>query len=251
MRLLLLALLAVGLGYCAYKVYTSYEFRQPVSESLHDRQIPRHSHAEERRTRVQEPGIMGMVQSFAHSEGVNPEAFTPQREASPVGVQPQHSFNSSMAIYYAPWQNLEAIDFDEIANESRNPNCSHLDLAMYSFTDWQLAKAIVLFANTGRIVRIYRDREQFEQESNRGNRVAQVFKGNPNILIRVKGSRTLMHMKAWSDGCVLREGSANWSPSGEKQQDNTLSLTTDIKSIQNYEAGFRAIWNRADNEVIQ
>jgi hypothetical protein len=251
MRLLLLALLAVGLGYCAYRVYTSYEFRQPVSDSLHDHHAPRYPHADERRTRIQDSGIIGIVQSIGHPEGLNPESFTLQRETSPAGVESQHTSNSSMAIYYSPWQNLESIDVDEIVNESHNPNCSHLDLAMYSFTDWQLARAIVLFANSGRIVRIYRDREQYEQESQRGNRVAQMFQGNPNILIRVKGSRTLMHMKAWSDGCVLREGSANWSPSGEKQQGNTLTLTTDIKSIQNYEAGFRAIWDRADNEAIQ
>lgn len=245
MRRLLLAVLAVGLGYSAYRVYNSYELRQPDSDSLHDHQIPRRPHAEERRTRVQDSGIIGMVQSIA------PEAFTQQSQSSPTGVVSQHTINSSMAIYYAPWQNLEAIDGNEIVNDSRNLNCSHLDLAMYSFTDWQLAKAIVLFANSGRLVRIYRDREQYEQETNRGNRVAQMFQGNPNILIRVKGSRTLMHLKAWSDGCLLREGSANWSPSGEKQQDNTLTLTTDIKSIHNYEAGFRAIWDRADNEVIQ
>jgi len=33
----------------------------------------------------------------------------------------------------------------------------------------------------------------------------------------VKHSSDLMHLKEWSDGSRLREGSANWSPSGEKR----------------------------------
>lgn len=151
------------------------------------------------------------------------------------------------AVYYSPWQNLEAIDYGAIV-QSR---CNHLDIAAYAFTDSKLAEAVVAFAQSGRPVRIYRDREQFEQEQKRNTRVSDMLGAMPNISVRVKASSVLMHQKAWSDGCILREGSANWSPSGEKQQDNTLTLLNDSVSIGNFEAAFEAMWNRPDNLVIQ
>jgi hypothetical protein len=151
------------------------------------------------------------------------------------------------AVHYAPSENLEAIDASAIVNS----HCDHLDVAMYSFTDWELAEAITRFAGNGRKVRIYRDREQYDQEDRRGSHVGNLFHGNRNIAIRVKGSRILMHIKGWSDGCTLREGSANWSPSGEKQQDNTLTLTADPGAIRAYEANFNKMWSRADNQIIQ
>ena len=60
-----------------------------------------------------------------------------------------------------------------------------------------------------------------------------------------------MHLKAWSDGWILREGSANWSPSGEKEQDNTLTFLSDSASVNNFEAAFEAMWDRPDNIVVQ
>lgn len=150
------------------------------------------------------------------------------------------------AVYYSPWQNLETIDADAILDS----RCSHLDIAMYAFTDWKLAEAVAAFARSGRPVRIYRDREQYEQEVRRHDRALQILDA-PNISIKVKRSTVLMHIKAWSDGCILREGSANWSPGGEKQQDNTLVFLDDKASVHNFEADFNAMWNRSNNIVVQ
>src|SRR5579883_629956 len=149
-------------------------------------------------------------------------------------------------IYYAPWQNLEQIDAQAIATS----RCNHLDLAAYSLTDWKVAEAIVQIAQSGRPVRIYRDREQYEEELRRGNKVLEMLR-RPNISIKVKQSAVLMHQKAWSDGCLLREGSANFSPSSEKQQDNTLAITDDPQSVKQFEQVFQAMWSRADNIVVQ
>jgi phosphatidylserine/phosphatidylglycerophosphate/cardiolipin synthase-like enzyme len=150
------------------------------------------------------------------------------------------------AVYFSPWQNLEQVDYNAIAHS----RCDHLDIAAYSFTDWELAQAVVLFAQSGRQVRIYRDYEQYQEEGKRGSRVADMLRV-PNISIRVKHSSVLMHQKAWSDGCILREGSANWSPSGEKSQDNTLTFLTDPPSVINFEHAFEAMWSRRDNIVVQ
>ncbi|MGI4831357.1 MAG: phospholipase D-like domain-containing protein [Janthinobacterium lividum] len=43
------------------------------------------------------------------------------------------------------------------------------------------------------------------------------------IEVRVKGARDLMHLKSYAvDGRLLRSGSANWSPTGLKRQDNDV-----------------------------
>jgi hypothetical protein len=151
------------------------------------------------------------------------------------------------ATYYAPNEDLEAID----SNQIEQSRCDHLNIAMYSFTDWKLAEAVIGFANRGHLVRIYRDREQYQEEMKRNSRVIAMFQGNRNIQIRVKASMVLMHIKSWSDGCSWRDGSANWSPSGEKQQDNSLTLTIDPKAVSNFETKFNEIWNRSDNFVVQ
>ena len=154
---------------------------------------------------------------------------------------------SGGATHYSPTENLEAIDAGAIVSS----RCDHLDVAMYSFTDWKLAEAIVTFANSGRPVHIYRDRMQYQQEYGRNSRVPAMFQGHRNIQIRVKASTVLMHVKSWSDGCIVRDGSANWSPSGEKQQDNTLTLSSDSGTVHNFETKFSTMWNRTDNTIIQ
>ena len=151
------------------------------------------------------------------------------------------------AIHYSPAENLEQIDREVILSS----RCNHLDVAAYALTDWQVVQAIVEFANSGRPVRIYRDYDQYVAEHARGSYSEKLFSGNPHIAIRVKDSHVLMHFKSYSDGCVLRDGSANLSPSGEKQQDNSLILTTDPSSIARFEQDFNAMWNRADNFVVQ
>jgi phosphatidylserine/phosphatidylglycerophosphate/cardiolipin synthase-like enzyme len=163
-------------------------------------------------------------------------------EGSPAPV----SGGGVSAVYYSPWQNLEEIDYNAIVSS----RCNHLDIAIYSFTDWKLAQAAVICARSGRLVRIYRDYEQYEQEQKRGLQVAHMLK-RPNISVRLKSSTVLMHMKAWSDGCILREGSANWSPSGEKQQDNSLAFINDRASVASFERAFEAMWIRNSNIIIQ
>ncbi|MHB1840826.1 MAG: phospholipase D-like domain-containing protein [Acidobacteriaceae bacterium] len=123
---------------------------------------------------------------------------------------------------------------------------------MYAFTDMPIARAVVDAANRGVKVNIYRDEEQFAQEQRREPYVLAMLRRNPNISIRVKDSRVLMHIKGWSDGTILREGSANWSRSGEEDQDNTLLLTKDPQSVQGFERNFQHIfWQRTSNLVVK
>lgn len=103
---------------------------------------------------------------------------------------------------------------------------ANLDIAMYSFTDLQLAHSLSNLARHGVRVRVYRDAEQFEQEEQRGQgrQTTTEILRSAGIEVRIRAHNELMHLKSYaSDGETLRSGSANWSISGLRYQDNDLA----------------------------
>ena len=154
--------------------------------------------------------------------------------------------------YFSPADNLERADLDQLNGAKKT-----IDIAMYAFTDRYIAEQLVKLAQRGVVIRIYRDREQYEQEQRRGGRneegsPMELFRGQPNIHVKVKGSRELMHLKAFLiDGALLRDGSANWSPSGLKRQDNNAHFTADPEQVKRFHDAFEEMWARSDNEDVQ
>ena len=156
--------------------------------------------------------------------------------------------------HFSPAENLEQLDVEQIGQAQHT-----LDVAMYSFTDRYLAQAIFEAAHRGVQIRIYRDREQFQEEQRNADlhherSLSDMFHRQPNIQIRVKNSNehNLMHLKAYLvDGKLLRDGSANWSPSGLKRQDNNAHFTTDAAQVHAFQQAFEEMWSRQDNEQVQ
>ena len=73
-----------------------------------------------------------------------------------------------------------------------------------------------------------------------------------NVEVKIKHSRVLMHLKSYAvDGQTLRSGSANFSASALKHQDNDLVLTHDAASVRRFELDFNQLWSRPDNERLQ
>lgn len=60
---------------------------------------------------------------------------------------------------YSPGTNLERSKLAQIETATRS-----VDVAMYSFSDRELAEELTTLARKGVRVRVYRDREQFQQE---------------------------------------------------------------------------------------
>lgn len=176
------------------------------------------------------------------------------RRAVPASFTPRAAVAESAgaAEFFSPDDNLERLDIEQLNRARRS-----IDIAMYAFTDKYIAEQLVALARRGVVVRIYRDRSQFEDEQRKaGSRdsqsTAELFRGEPNIQLRVKHSRELMHLKAYLvDGGLLRDGSANWSPSGLKRQDNNARFTTDPAQIKAFQQVFEQMWSRADNELVQ
>lgn len=173
-------------------------------------------------------------------------------------------------VHYAPAENLEHIDADLLRQAKTS-----IDFAAYSLTDLLVGNALIEAAHRGVHIRIYRDYVQTRGEQARADKVAAKssrsrkrtnddeddddapdtndliarLSATPNIELRIKHSKTLMHLKSYCiDNAVVRSGSANFSPTGEKRQDNDLILMRDEESARRFQSNFNTIWQRTDNE---
>lgn len=177
-------------------------------------------------------------------------------EAAPVPPS-FHSVPAGQVLsenHFSPAENLEQLDVGRL-EEAR----ATIDIAMYAFTDEYLASRLRAVAARGVRVRLYRDRSQYEQEQrnaadHNGASATDQLRGQPNIEVRIKADRgrNIMHLKAYLvDGKLLRDGSANWSPSGLKSQDNNAHFTTDPAQVRAFQQDFDAMWRREDNLTPQ
>ncbi len=154
--------------------------------------------------------------------------------------------------HFSPAEDIERIDVARLEKAQ-----SSIDVAMYAFTDRYLAQQLKELAQRGVKIRIYRDHEQYEEEQRNASKhdddsTSAMLAAEGNIQIRVKGRRELMHLKAYVvDGALLRDGSANWSPSGEKRQDNNAHFTADPSQVESFRREFEQMWTRSDNVVVQ
>jgi phosphatidylserine/phosphatidylglycerophosphate/cardiolipin synthase-like enzyme len=182
--------------------------------------------------------------------------------------------------HYSPTENLEHYDLALLRSAHKS-----IDLCGFSFTDEAVGDAIESAARRGVRVRVYLDRGQSNDELERSAKrdgeekpsgrkrdvqyadglfeeqdvpdpsaeavIAQLA-ATPNVEVRIKHSRVLMHLKSYEvDGQTLRSGSANFSASALKHQDNDLVLTHDAASVKRFELDFNQLWARPDNERLQ
>ena len=146
------------------------------------------------------------------------------------------------AHLYSPETNLERSELAQLETATRS-----VDVAMYSFTDRELAEKLATLARKGVRVRVYRDREQLQQEG-RGSVTTTSILLAAGIEVRVKGARDLMHLKSYAiDGRMLRTGSANWSPTGLKRQDNDVRYEASPEAVERFERKFEEMWDREGN----
>ncbi|MFC6644927.1 phospholipase D-like domain-containing protein [Granulicella cerasi] len=177
-----------------------------------------------------------------------------------AGCRSTPAVNGGFESHYAPAENLEAIDTSNFRTAQRS-----IELCAYSLTDHLLAQELINAGKRGVRVRIYLDQVQTQGELAREDKsqervqdeesddlskfdVLRSLAATPNVSVEVKRSKTLMHLKSYVvDGSLLRSGSANFSPTGEKRQDNDLTLTRDTAAVGRFERNFEVLWARRDN----
>ena len=147
------------------------------------------------------------------------------------------------AHLYSPGTNLEQAEMAQLETATHT-----VDVAMYSFTDRYLAEELATLARRGVRIRVYRDREQFQQERQWGGITTTAILLAAGVEVRVKGAKDLMHLKSYVvDGRLLRTGSANWSPTGLKRQDNDVVYESSPEAAEAFERRFTELWNREGN----
>jgi phosphatidylserine/phosphatidylglycerophosphate/cardiolipin synthase-like enzyme len=194
------------------------------------------------------------ILSVLHSAGEQLQSALPQvrqqlQAALPAGSRGGglvHAAEGGGQIYFSPPQSLERVDVGLIEQAH-----SSIKVAMYAFTDRNIAEALARQASRGIEVWVYRDRDQFEQERMHRSQVEAILAGQRNIHVRVKGTNELMHEKVLLiDDKILRDGSGNWSVSAH-YQDNQVTVTEDVNQIAAFDREFEEMWNRRDNLVVQ
>jgi phosphatidylserine/phosphatidylglycerophosphate/cardiolipin synthase-like enzyme len=142
------------------------------------------------------------------------------------------AFASALAqeIHYSPEERLDAIDAALIGTAKYS-----IDLASYALTDPIVIDALNAAERRGVAVRIVldpRERQDFAKL------------GDLSDNVRIKRGGPFMHLKAYAiDGEALRTGSANFSTSGERAQDNDLIVIRDAVAATQFEAHFERMWD--------
>ena len=145
----------------------------------------------------------------------------------------------AIEIHYGPAENLEAIDVAQIGAAR-----GKIDIAAYGFNSIPVIEALAGAAARGVHVRLYRDRSQVRHDG-KAAAAAEALAKAPNVETRIKRSGPIMHLKAYAvDGIVLRSGSANFTRSGLRRQDNDLIVDRDRADVDAFEADFNAMWER-------
>jgi phosphatidylserine/phosphatidylglycerophosphate/cardiolipin synthase-like enzyme len=133
-------------------------------------------------------------------------------------------------IHFSPEERLDAIDVQLIGTAK-----SSIDFASYALTDASIIDALTEAEHRGVAIRIVldpRERHDF------------VKLGDLSDNVRIKRGGPFMHLKAYSvDGIVLRTGSANFSTSGERAQDNDLVIIRNAGAAGRFDAHFERMWD--------
>ena len=120
-----------------------------------------------------------------------------------------------------------------------------IDIAIYYFTDRDLANEVIGAYDKGIRVRIYLDKGQKEATYSKSRYLAKY-----GVAIRYSSNPYLMHHKfCVIDTKVVITGSYNWTASADKRNDENLVVIHDAKIAEEYSAEFNRLWNNHGNTV--
>jgi phosphatidylserine/phosphatidylglycerophosphate/cardiolipin synthase-like enzyme len=113
-----------------------------------------------------------------------------------------------------------------------------INIAMYVFTDKEIAASLVNAQNKGVKVRVYLDRSQIESTYSISRFLVQ--KG---LKTRISSNNYIMHNKfAIIDNRILLTGSYNWTFSANNRNDENLMVIDDPEIIEIFQNQFINLW---------
>jgi len=113
-----------------------------------------------------------------------------------------------------------------------------INIAMYIFTDKEIALPLVKAQERGVKVRLYLDKDQVDYKYSQSRFLVQ--KG---IKTRISSNKYIMHNKfAIIDNRILLTGSYNWTFSANHRNDENLMVIDDPELIARYQNQFEKLW---------
>jgi len=111
---------------------------------------------------------------------------------------------------------------------------------MYTFTDREIAQAIIRAKDRGVNIKIYLDRSQVNAKYSK----SRYFINNGIEGIRISSNNYIMHNKfAVIDNKIVITGSYNWTASAGERNDENLLVIDDKNIIEKYQNQFNNLWN--------
>jgi len=111
---------------------------------------------------------------------------------------------------------------------------SFINIAMYIFTDKEIALPLIKAQERGVKVRLYLDKDQVDYKYSQSRLLVQ--KG---IKTRISSNNYIMHNKfAIIDNCILLTGSYNWTFSANNRNDENLMVIDDPEIIEIFQNQF-------------
>jgi len=170
--------------------------------------------------------------------------FTSYVPGDAQGPRDRERMIAGVRMFFSPQTDLSRIDRELIGSAKRQ-----IDFAAYVLTDRSIMNALIEAAGRGVKIRIYLDPDQPASRTRDQSSPFWTLLRSANVEHKMKtGGRDLMHLKAYQvDGRMLRTGSANFSFSGPRFQDNDLLLIEGRDAIARFQKNFEAIWSRPAN----
>lgn len=144
-------------------------------------------------------------------------------QASPtfsVGFSPSHSAKTAVM---------------DVINQAQHT----LNVEAYSFTDKDIARALLVAKKRGVAVRIIADRK-----ANSDRYIAVTFMANSGLNVRLNDKYAIFHNKIiLADGHTLQTGSYNYSSSADKRNaENVLVVRNQPQLVTVYRQEFERLW---------
>jgi len=118
-----------------------------------------------------------------------------------------------------------------------------INIAMYIFTDKEIALPLVKAQERGVKVRLYLDQDQIEYRYSQSRFLVQ-----RGIKTRISSSNYIMHNKfAIIDNRILLTGSYNWTFSANNRNDENLMVIDDPELIEIFQNQFINLWTNKYN----
>lgn len=160
--------------------------------------------------------------------------------AQPVNVSAA-SGSTSVQYYFPRAGQAPAPVLMGIINNAK----TSLDVAIYSFTDTDIADALIAAHRRGVEVRVISDRES---SSNSSQKRLLLSLARAGIAVKINTHQDLMHMKVTiADKTVVTTGSFNYTKTAENYNDEVFVVIHSAQAGQDFSNEFASMWNDSGN----